>query len=108
MEETGKSLHEIMMAESRLRSQTVISNDSQPIQNTIPDNCNVQKVQNHMDASPFDEILKNPFGAIILGVMFMTDEQRRELEEEREAWKEIHQIEDEYDRRMIKMSGFEW
>ena len=68
----------------------------------------VQKIQNQMNASPFDEILKNPFGALILGVMFMTDDQRRELEEEKEAWEEIYRIEQEYDSRMIKMSGFEW
>ena len=44
----------------------------------------------------------------MLAWMFEDEESRRLRQEENKAWEEIHKVEEEYNRRMIHMSGFEW
>lgn len=46
--------------------------------------------------------------AFIIGSMFMTQEQWSQIPEDVKAEEEMRKVNEEYDRQLVRMSGFEW
>ena len=50
----------------------------------------------------------NPWSWFLLGLMFANAEQLKQMREDAAAILEMTEVDERYDRQMIRMSGFEW
>lgn len=50
----------------------------------------------------------NPLSAFIFAALFMSKEQWEQIPEDVKAMAEMRQVNEEYDRMLIRLSGFEW
>jgi hypothetical protein len=50
----------------------------------------------------------NPLSAFVLAALFMSKEQWEQIPEDVKAMAEMHQVNEEYDRQLIRLSGWEW
>ena len=50
----------------------------------------------------------NPWSWFMLGMMFVDEERLKQMKEDMVAMKEMQEVNEQYDRQMIRMSGFEW
>jgi len=90
-----------------MRSQTV-----QPLSDSIKSQ--PIRIGNRPDPIPSPDDLRhlaacgNPWVPFLLGMMFADGEKLKQMREDAAATQEMMEVNDRYDRQMIRMSGFEW
>lgn len=100
--------------------QAQVSNAMQEAMNlqTVTDvmgNCERQTVRiGHPEPVPPPSELQhaaalgNPLSAFIFAALSSTKEQWQQIHEDVRAMEEMYQVNDKYDRQLIRLSGFEW
>lgn len=78
-------------------------------------NCEKQTVRiGHLELvpPPFEQqhaaAFVNPLSAFIFAALSSTKEQWQQIHEDVRAMEEMYQVNDKYDRQLIRLSGFEW
>ena len=87
----------------------------QQVITNIADNCDVQPVHIGRPCPlppPSEQEQLAPsggaFGAFVFASLFMTKEQWEQIPENLQAMEEMRKVDEEYDRQIICLSGFEW
>ena len=84
-------------------SDTMSNIESQPVRHgSSPDPLPPPAELQHAAA------LANPLSAFVLAALFMSKEQWEQIPEDVKAMAEMRQVNEEYDRQLIRLSGFEW
>ena len=114
--ERWQAMNKVAMQQAATIQQTIHDQMCQQQAQPISDTMKAQPVKlgECPEPIPLPENLQqmagynNPWTWFILGMMFADDEKLKQMREDAAATKEMMEVNERYDRQIIRLSGFEW